>query len=259
MRDAIEKVHSVKDSQWPEFNVSDIRPMDRSMMQHGARDGHDCGYSSLSQTIGVMGANSRVTDSLMELFKVSIEIFIDKGCSVVAEVLLDHYASGGAHRFELFLGFQGLMGIEMGLKFDVDVPGGVIDEDATTGVFLVVGFFPIGVQSASVRLAVEMVDRDLLTRKHAILFKLTGLGLGGPFCAAWGCLASLLGILASSTQWSRVEFRGCSLSTFGLFSVGKIATLEHPLDSTDGDVAQSVVPTQKFLLRSREIEVGSLC
>ena len=81
----------------------------------------------------------------------------------------------------------------------------MIHKDTSSCVLLVHSLFTIGVQESAVWLAVEVVDRDLLSGKETIFLKQSNIGCNRPFYASWGSSASLFGILTGGTHWARVE------------------------------------------------------
>ena len=49
-RDTVQDVYTVEDGKWPQAHISNIRPMNGSVMQHCARDGCNCVNVALSNT-----------------------------------------------------------------------------------------------------------------------------------------------------------------------------------------------------------------
>ena len=97
----------MKDREGPQLNVCDVRPMDGRVMQHCSGNGHDCGDSSFSNSVGVMGSNTGVADVLMKFFKMCFKVLVDKRGAVVAEELLRDYSVAGTHLVEPLLGVKG--------------------------------------------------------------------------------------------------------------------------------------------------------
>ena len=78
--------------------------------------------------------------------------------TVISEVVLDHYTHVGGIEFELLLALQGFMGVELALQFYMFVLCSCVSEEATSNVFLVKRFLPIGFQQSSERLCMKVVS-----------------------------------------------------------------------------------------------------
>ena len=65
-----------------------------------------------------------------------------EGRAIVSEEGLNNDSKVSAHQLVVFFGLQGLMGVEMRLKLDVNVIGRVIHEDTATGVHIILVRLP---------------------------------------------------------------------------------------------------------------------
>ena len=134
-------------------------------MEHlRAGDGHECAHASLGGRVVVMGTDSGMSDDLLEQAEPLVELLGNKGLAVVRLVLLRYNTSIAAHKLELLLSPESLVGVEVGLEFDVDVPGRVVHEHTATVMHLVVRCFAERCEQAALRTAHEVVHGDHLSR-----------------------------------------------------------------------------------------------
>ena len=75
--------------------------------------------------------------SLMELFQVFLERVAGKRRTFITDVRLSDYSVGRACLLKVVFGKKCLVRVQMRLQLNVDVPCGVIHEDATSLVFRV--------------------------------------------------------------------------------------------------------------------------
>jgi hypothetical protein len=110
-----------------------------------------------------------VLNNLSELLEILRESLRREGVSIVEEVLLWNHSDVSSCKLEQFLGFKGLVGHQVGLELDVDVAGGVINED--TAPFVHLAFFCLAFateETASGR-ADEVIHRDAPPRKELVV------------------------------------------------------------------------------------------
>jgi hypothetical protein len=130
-----------------------------------------------------------------------------EGGTVVEEVLLRNYTDVPGAQLEPFLGREGFVGVEMSLELDLNVPGGRVDEDASTRVH-VLGFgLAAATEEAALGRANEVVNRDALARKDLILSEDVHTISNDASLGSWGGSLPLLCELTSSAH-RRVDETG---------------------------------------------------
>ena len=152
-RNPIQDVDGMKDGEWPELNVSDIRPVNGGVMQHGTCNGENCSNSSFRDPIGVMGANAGVSDGLAELLQVVSELRTCVRGTVVTEILLRNDSMLGTELLEALLAIQRLVCILSGLQVHKHEARGMINKDASTLVLEVGALFAVACQQPTERVA----------------------------------------------------------------------------------------------------------
>jgi hypothetical protein len=202
-------VDGVKHCKWPQFSISDIRPMDGGVMQHGTSDGQYSTNGTLCDPIGVMGSNSRMMNGLVELLEVLREVFTHKWLAIVTEICLCNDTVIRAMLFEGLLGGQRRVGVQRGLELNEHHPSGMVHKDAATHVLLVGAFLTIGVEQTTQGVAIEVVHGDLLTWKQIVPLESSLLLLDGCLDSARCSLTTLLGILTGSAERAMGEL-GCT-------------------------------------------------
>jgi hypothetical protein len=108
-------------------------------------------------------------NDLSKLLEILRESLRREGRSIVEEVLLWNDSDVSSGKLEQFLGLKGLMGRQVGLEFDMDVAGGVIDKDTASRVHLAVFSLAFAAEETASSRADEVIHRDALPRKELVV------------------------------------------------------------------------------------------
>lgn len=119
-------------SHGPQLGISNFRPMNCSVKEHGAGTGHDVLDSFLSQGIGVMTTSSSKPNRLFKLREVIAEGSTGEAGVLVGSVGLWDDSVISTHELKQFFCSQGLVGVQRGQVFNVDKAGRCINKDHTT-------------------------------------------------------------------------------------------------------------------------------
>lgn len=200
-RHFVPEEHSMLDGHGPERGVSHFRPMNGRMEHHCARYLHDGADGSLGDAIVVMGAWPGVADRLSERLEVTEIISRCERAAVIRQEGLRDNAMIAAHQLEGFLALDCLVGVQVSLKLNVNVPGGMIDEDTPACILIVVFLFAFRGEETTLGGADEVIDGRSLTGQKVI-----GLENVRPIANGLGGLArsrsaGLLAELTGGTSW----------------------------------------------------------
>ena len=142
----------------------------------------------------------------MKLLKMLRELLIEERRTVIAQVRLNHNSTICAKLFELGLGSQSFMRVEVRLQFDVDESGCMINENASSSVFVLAAFLSVGGQQSALGVREEVVYRDFLSWKQLVGLQRVGLLHNSLLRGAGHCLTTLFRVLTCSAQRSTCEF-----------------------------------------------------
>jgi hypothetical protein len=171
------------------------------MDHHRSSHGHDGLDRAFSDPIVMMGTDSRVPNCLTKLLKVGGESLRCEGRAVIEKIGLGDHTDVSSGKLEQFLGLECLVGGQIGLELDVDVAGGMINEDTASRVHLALFCFALATEQSAFGRADEVIHGDALPRKELILSKRVHTILDGRSKGARGCALPLLAELAGRTHW----------------------------------------------------------
>jgi hypothetical protein len=118
----------------PQGGISDIRPMDGSMKEHGPGNGHYGLDRPFCNSIVMVGANSSELRDLGESLEV-LAVCLGCKCSpIVTEIFSHNYTVIATVGLEGLLGFDSFMGIHVHLMAHKNETRGMIHKNGTTRV-----------------------------------------------------------------------------------------------------------------------------
>jgi hypothetical protein len=222
--------------------------MDRRMDHHRSSDSHDGLDRTFGNSVVMMSADSRVSNRLAELLKVLGEGLGREGGSIVEEVLLWNHSDISSCKLEQFLGLERFMGRQIGLELDVDVAGGVINEDTAARVHLAFFCLALATEQSAFGRADEVIHGDALPREELILSKCVHAILDGRAKGARGCALPLLAELAGHTHRWTWNSSARRMEPSGAFRGRKRPGTKQELYTLEREVSQAEMPAQQLLL-----------
>jgi hypothetical protein len=167
-RHVVPEVDGLLHGHRPQLRVGDLRPMNRSVEHHRAGDRHDGLDRPLGDSVVVMGPDAGEANRLLKRRQVAGEGVRREGFPVVGLVLLRDDANITAKQLVLFLGSKGLVGVQMGLKLDMDVARSVVNEDTAARVHVALVGLAAGREETAFRSANEVINRNTLPWEEVV-------------------------------------------------------------------------------------------
>jgi hypothetical protein len=154
----VEELKGVKYRERPELSVGNCRPMYCRVNHHGSRDRHYGLNRSLRNSIMVMRSCASVRVRLGEAMQVDGKLCGGKRSSIVTVVGMGDDAIVATVKLVEFFRLKCFVCVEMRLQRNPRVPGGMVDKDASSRVFLFRFFLTKGVEETAFGMADEMID-----------------------------------------------------------------------------------------------------
>jgi hypothetical protein len=116
-----------------------------------------------------------------------------------------------AHEFKIFFGLESLVCIQMSLKRNVNVSGGMINEETATTVHFVITCLASGSEKAALGTADEVINGNFLARVQVVPLGHTLSVTNDCRGFAWGSTTCLLAVLTGGTFWRRGDLASGSM------------------------------------------------
>jgi hypothetical protein len=239
--DMVINVDSVVDSHGPQGGVGNIGPPDSSMEHHGASHGHDGLNTALSDAVVVVRADASEASDLFENRKFLGKGSGAKGASIVAAIGLDDNAGVASRFFEAMFRLESFVGSHGDLRFVVDEPRGVVNEQGAAAVHAFFASVALGGVEATGCTTNVVIDGDLLTGKEVLAFEcaiVRDIERGGR---AWGWSTFALAELTGSAA-RQFTFGGSFVERTLTDTSGKSARCKQETDDCEVEVTEAEVP-----------------
>jgi hypothetical protein len=234
---------SMGNTEGPKLGISNFRPMDGGVEHAGSCDGHRGLNAAFGNAIVVVGSDSGETRCLVELFQMALKLFRSECASVVRSVGERHDAEVTTVLLESTFARQGLVRVQVDLRRDEDVSGGVIDEDGAAAILLLLVFLAVGVLETTTSGANEVINGDFLTGKQLVSLQSSSVISNSSSKGSGSCTTTLLSVLTGGTHWRSRYLGSGRLKTTGALAVGEHSRAKQELHLLEGEVTETVVPS----------------
>ena len=175
------------------------------MNHHGPGNGHDRLDGSFCNSIVMVGSNSSKLDDLLEVGQMLLVLLGGEAGAIVRHIGLWDNTRVAAMGLKRFLAVDCLVGVQMNLFLDEQVPRGVVDEECTAGVLRLGVFFSESMQQSASCGTYEVVNRNVLAWEEVVVFQCSlSIDDGCPTSARRSTTA-LLPILATGAHGDMCE------------------------------------------------------